>query len=116
MLAEVVKIDPEHDRRLNRLGDRFDHSHQFGLAVVTAITIVQPVGGAFHLERLDRGPRKTPFSGQRCTIGALIASQGRRHRGHGPSMIGTQFTMSYGGKERRVGPTAECDDYRPELT
>ena len=31
-------------------------------------------------------------------------------------MIGTQFTMSYGGKERRIGPTAESNDYRPEST
>ncbi len=110
MVAEVVDVDAEHDRRVRRGRDRTDDVHQLGLAVEAAVGVVDSIRRPLHLVGDDRRPRETPFGGERPAIGLLVAGERRRHRRHGVRPVGAQRAVGDGGEERRVGAAAEGDD------
>ncbi len=113
MITEVVEVDAEHHGRPARRGDRRDDVHQFGLAVVAAVGVVDPVRGALHLVGDDRRPAKAPLGGERPAVGLLVAGERRRHGGHRMGVVG-EHLMGDSGEERAVGAPAERHDDPPE--
>jgi hypothetical protein len=120
MIAEIVEVDAEHDRRWRGTGlrllfgvdggdDRIEGIHQGAFAVITAIRIVVPVGGIVHLVGDDRLPVETPFGSQAGAVVGLGISQGRRDRRDASAPLGTEAAMGHGGEKRRVGTPAEGD-------
>ena len=75
MIAEVVKVDAEYHGCPRGVGNRLDDIHQLGLAVVTAIGVVDAVRGAFHFVGHDRCPPQAPLGGEHAAVGFLVAGE-----------------------------------------
>ena len=78
VVAEVVEVDAEHDRRAICGRDRPDDIHQLRLAVVAAVGVVDAVRGALHLVGDHRRPAQPPLvrRGQRQSASSSPASDG----------------------------------------
>ena len=109
MITQVVEVDTEHHGGAAGGSDRRDHIHQFGLAVVATVGVVDPVRGALHLVGDDRGPAKAPLGGERAAVGLFIAGERRRYGRHRMGVIG-EHLVSDSGKECTVGSPAERHD------
>ena len=115
MVAEVVDVHAEHDHGRLGVGDRCEHVHQLGLAVVAAVEVVEAVGGPGHLVRVDGRPAQPPLVGQAAAVLALVAGQRRRDGGDGVRPSFAERPLGDSSEERRVSPAAEGDHDPVEL-
>jgi hypothetical protein len=60
VITEIVEVHAEHHDGILGAGDGYHDVHQLGLAVVAAIDVVEPVGGALHLVGRHGRPRADP--------------------------------------------------------
>ena len=83
MVTEVVDVDTEHDRgRLGR-GDRREHVHQLGLAVVAAVDVVDRYA-ARAISSVATAVQRRPHSpASAAAVVVLGAGERRRHRRDG---------------------------------
>jgi len=75
VVAEVVEVDPEHDRGLLLRSQRCERIHQRVLAPVAAVAVVASIGGVRHLLGDHLQPAKTPLAGERATVVLLEGRQ-----------------------------------------
>ena len=107
MIAEVVKIDPEHDGRIERVGDRLYGVHECVFAMEAPIRIVHLIGGILHLVGENLSPVEAPLSCEVSAIVSLIFGQRRRDCRDGNNTICTESVVGHIGKKRRVDTPAE---------
>ncbi len=114
MVTEVVDVHAEGDPGVLRRGDRHEHVHQLGLAVVAAVDVVAAVRGPGHLVGLDGRPAQSPLARQLPAVVVLGRGQRRGHGRHGVDPVGPERAVGHRRQERRVGPAAEGDDDPPQ--
>ena len=77
VVAQVVEVGPEHDRRAHGAGQRLERVHQRRLAVVTTIAVVGHITFAVELVGDDLPPSQTPLARQRRAVVTLAGSERR---------------------------------------
>ena len=107
MVAEIIEVHAEHDRRSELVGNRLNRVHERVLAVETPIAVVAAIRGILHLVGRDFFPLDAPRLGQAGAIVALGSGERRRHGSYGRCVVGSECVVCDPGEERRVDTSTE---------
>ena len=116
MVAKVIDVHAEDDRRIRSCRQRREGVHQRRLAVIAAIAGVGDVGRVVDLGGLNRAPLQSPFGGQRLAIGIFVFGERSRNGCNGVGMVRAEGVIGKPREQGRIGAAAEGDDDALELS